>query len=237
MSNAKKQILLAVEDEITRDVFLQFFDTHFPNAVSTFDSVADACRAVTEKDDNNNDHDSGNDTPAVLLTDMCTPKSKTVLEKAKHDTPWLLPLCLGGNTGENMSDNSGERNIVCLPLPIHLGNVLTRSMRHLMRKTTLNVTVGPWLLVPNEGRLSAQEDSVTDIRLTEKECDILALLHSRNGVAVDRQELLDDVWGYAADVETHTLETHIYRLRQKIETDPAKPRYLLTDGSGYRLAP
>jgi DNA-binding response OmpR family regulator len=80
-----------------------------------------------------------------------------------------------------------------------------------------------------------------EIRLTEKERDILLCLlaakaQGEGGGAVERRALLDRVWGYAETVETHTLETHIYRLRQKIEMDPASPQYLLTDGTGYRLA-
>lgn len=75
------------------------------------------------------------------------------------------------------------------------------------------------------------------VRLTEKERDILAALHRAGDKGLERAELLAVVWGYSAAVETHTLETHIYRLRQKIEADPANPVLLLTDGNGYRLAP
>lgn len=75
----------------------------------------------------------------------------------------------------------------------------------------------------------------TRIRLTEKEAAILLYLHRAGGRPVPRAELLGEVWGYSSAVTTHTLETHVYRLRRKIEPDPQQARLLLTDDGGYRL--
>ena len=75
------------------------------------------------------------------------------------------------------------------------------------------------------------------IRLTEKETNILKYLYRAGEKPVAREELLAEVWGYNAGVTTHTLETHVYRLRQKIEADPAHARLLLTEAGGYKLAP
>jgi len=75
------------------------------------------------------------------------------------------------------------------------------------------------------------------LRLTEKEAAILRFLHRADRQVVSREVLLKDVWGYNANVTTHTLETHIYRLRQKIETDPTDARLLVTDAGGYKLLP
>ena len=75
------------------------------------------------------------------------------------------------------------------------------------------------------------------IRLTEKETNILKYLYRAGEKPVSREELLAEVWGYNAGVTTHTLETHVYRLRQKIEPDPGNARLLLTEAGGYRLAP
>ena len=73
------------------------------------------------------------------------------------------------------------------------------------------------------------------IRLTEKETNILKFLYRSNDGVVPRDVLLHEVWGYNAGVTTHTLETHIYRLRQKIEPDPSNARLLVTESGGYRL--
>ncbi len=73
------------------------------------------------------------------------------------------------------------------------------------------------------------------LRLTEKEAAILRFLHRADQQPVSREELLKQVWGYNANVTTHTLETHIYRLRQKIEDNPADARLLVTEAGGYRL--
>jgi DNA-binding response OmpR family regulator len=73
------------------------------------------------------------------------------------------------------------------------------------------------------------------VRLTEKETSILKYLHRAGGKSVPRETLLSEVWGYNAAVTTHTLETHIYRLRQKIEVDPSRADLLVTEAGGYKL--
>lgn len=78
-------------------------------------------------------------------------------------------------------------------------------------------------------------ESGSRIRLTEKETAILRYLYRAGQVPVPREILLQEVWGYNSGVTTHTLETHIYRLRQKIEPDPADPGLLETQAGGYRL--
>lgn len=91
--------------------------------------------------------------------------------------------------------------------------------------------------------LDLQEDRLFDgsgsggIRLTEKERDILVALYRGGAKGLDRKSLLKRVWRYADGVETHTLETHIYRLRQKIEKDPAEPEIVCTSENGYVLGP
>jgi DNA-binding response OmpR family regulator len=96
--------------------------------------------------------------------------------------------------------------------------------------------IGPYTFRP-AAKLLQDMGRNRRIRLTEKECAILKFLYRAGGKPVGRQILLNEVWGYNAAVTTHTLETHIYRLRQKIEPDPASAALLVTEGGGYRLDP
>ena len=79
------------------------------------------------------------------------------------------------------------------------------------------------------------DDKKRKIRLTEKETAILKYLCRTGNKVVARDVLLSEVWGYNAGVTTHTLETHVYRLRQKIEADPSNAILLVTEPGGYRL--
>ncbi|NHO32451.1 response regulator transcription factor [Acetobacter fallax] len=97
-------------------------------------------------------------------------------------------------------------------------------------------TVGPYTFRPS-AKLLVETARNRRIRLTEKEAAILKFLYRAGTRPVPRQVLLNEVWGYNAAVTTHTLETHIYRLRQKIEPDPSSATLLITEGGGYRLDP
>ena len=94
--------------------------------------------------------------------------------------------------------------------------------------------IGSYVFKPNSKVLENKKKS---IRLTEKENDILKFLYQNLETIVSREILLHEVWGYNSKVTTHTLETHIYRLRQKIEIDPANACFLITETGGYRLNP
>lgn len=95
-------------------------------------------------------------------------------------------------------------------------------------------TVGPYICIPIE-RVLLNDEGEEKARLTEKEVTLLRTLREASPGGVSRATLLDRVWGYRDDLDTHTLETHIYRLRQKIEADPEAPLLLLTLESGYAL--
>jgi len=121
--------------------------------------------------------------------------------------------------------------------PFRLNELLARvraQLRVFDNSEDAVFTVGPYSFRPS-AKLLLEPARNRKIRLTEKESAILKFLYRAAGRPVGRQVLLNEVWGYNSAVTTHTLETHIYRLRQKIEPDPAHTRLLLTEGGGYRL--
>lgn len=97
------------------------------------------------------------------------------------------------------------------------------------------LSIGPYTFRPATKLLT--NDRGSKVRLTEKETSILRYLYRAQGKVIGRDELLQEVWGYNAGVSTHTLETHIYRLRQKIEKDPSSAALLVTEAGGYKLVP
>ncbi|MBW8270136.1 response regulator transcription factor [Caldovatus aquaticus] len=123
--------------------------------------------------------------------------------------------------------------------PFRLNELLARiraQLRVFDNSEDAVFTIGPYTFRP-AAKLLLEPARNRKIRLTEKEAAILKFLYRAGGRPVARQVLLNEVWGYNSAVTTHTLETHIYRLRQKIEPDPANARLLLTEGGGYRLDP
>ena len=123
--------------------------------------------------------------------------------------------------------------------PFRLAELLARlraQMRIFENSEDAVFTIGPYQFSPS-AKLLKDVARNKRIRLTEKEAAILKFLYRAGTTPVARQVLLNEVWGYNASVTTHTLETHIYRLRQKIEPDPANLRLLITEAGGYRLDP
>ena len=120
-----------------------------------------------------------------------------------------------------------------IPRPVRLGALLARIGAHLAQSASEDTArLGPYAFVPAEQLLRAAD---TVIRLTELETRLLGFLAAAGGGLIDREKLLADVWGYSEGVDTHTVETHIWRLRQKIETEDPETRFLVTEAGGYRL--
>jgi DNA-binding response OmpR family regulator len=123
--------------------------------------------------------------------------------------------------------------------PFRLNELIARlraQLRSFENSEDAVYTIGPYSFRPSAKVLHEPQRN-RRIRLTEKEAAILKFLYRAGSKPVARQVLLNEVWGYNAAVTTHTLETHIYRLRQKIEPDPANATLLITEGGGYRLLP
>ncbi len=124
-----------------------------------------------------------------------------------------------------------------LAKPFRLNELLARLRAHLRSfesSEDAEIKIGPYQFRPAARLLLDAKGGKT--RLTDKESAILRYLY-RAGKAVARQTLLEAVWGYKQTITTHTLETHVYRLRQKIEADPQNAKILITDGGGYKLNP
>ena len=123
--------------------------------------------------------------------------------------------------------------------PFRLGVLLARLRAHIRqheRSDDAVFTIGPYTFQP-ANKLLMREADQRKVRLTDKETAILKFLYRAGDKVVSRDVLLDEVWGYNASVTTHTLETHVYRLRQKIEPDPSNAAILITEPGGYRLEP
>ncbi len=130
--------------------------------------------------------------------------------------------------------DAGANDYVSKPFkfPVLLARIRAQLRQHEQSEDAI-FAVGPYTFKPAMKMLITDDER--KIRLTEKETNILKFLYRSTTGVVPRDELLHEVWGYNAGVTTHTLETHIYRLRQKIEPDPSNARLLVTESGGYRL--
>ena len=123
--------------------------------------------------------------------------------------------------------------------PFRLSVLLARLRAHLRQhehSADAVFVIGPYTFMPSS-KILIDDSENKKIRLTEKETSILRYLFRAGDKVVNRETLLGEVWGYNAGVTTHTLETHVYRLRQKIERDPSNSVILVTEPGGYRLVP
>lgn len=123
--------------------------------------------------------------------------------------------------------------------PFRLGVLLARLRAHIRqheRSDDAVFLIGPYSFQPS-AKILTHASTGKKIRLTDKEAAILKYLYRAGSRVIGRDVLLGEVWGYNAAVTTHTLETHVYRLRQKIESDPSQARILVTEPGGYRLVP
>ncbi len=169
------------------------------------------------------------------LTDMDGRDVCRALRERGVRSPIIMLTALDSEDDTVTGLNAGANDYITKPF--RLAVLLARLRAHLRQHEQSDdavFTIGPYQFHPAAKILSMAEGK-KKIRLTEKETAILKYLYRIGNKAVSRETLLGEVWGYNAAVTTHTLETHIYRLRQKIEENPAEVRLLMTEPGGYRL--
>jgi DNA-binding response OmpR family regulator len=157
------------------------------------------------------------------------------LRSAGTRVPIIMLTAAAGESDTIAGLDAGANDYVTKPF--RLGVLLARlhaQLRNHEASTDAVFTIGPFTFHPT-AKLLVENGSRKKIRLTEKEVAILRFLHRAGDTPVSRETLLGEVWGYNAGVNTHTLETHVYRLRQKIERDPGRAEILITSPGGYRL--
>ncbi|MEE8534198.1 MAG: response regulator transcription factor [Alphaproteobacteria bacterium] len=160
-----------------------------------------------------------------------------VMRRGGHKMPIIMLTAADTDADTILGLESGANDYITKPFRIA---VLLARMRAQLRQHEQSedavFTIGPYTFRPS-AKLLLDSETNRKIRLTEKETAIIKYLYRSGGQVVAREVLLDEVWGYNAAVATHTLETHIYRLRQKIEREPANATLLVTEPGGYRLNP
>lgn len=172
----------------------------------------------------------------VDLPDMDGREACRMLRKAGVSTPIIMLTGQTSDADTVLGLDAGANDYVTKPFRFAV--LLARIRAHLRsheQSEDAVFKVGPYEFRP-AGKMLL-DDKGKKIRLTDKETNILKYLYRAGATPVSREELLTEVWGYNAGVTTHTLETHIYRLRQKIEPEPGNARLLVTDSGGYRLQP
>lgn len=173
----------------------------------------------------------------VGLPDMDGREACRLLRRAGVKAPIIMLTAADSDADAILGLDAGANDYVTKPF--RLGVLLARlraQLRQHEQSEDAVFTIGPYAFKP-AGKMLLNEDSNAKIRLTEKETAILKYLYRAGDKVVGRDTLLGEVWGYNAGVTTHTLETHVYRLRQKIEADPSNAEILVTEPGGYRLVP
>jgi DNA-binding response OmpR family regulator len=228
--SAKRSVLIVEDDENLREMLAdQLADDH-GFAVATAATLDAADRAINGE---------GASFDAVIL-DLGMPDGDgrdycARLRGQGHKMPVIMLTGSDGEADVVRGLDSGANDYVAKPFRTNeLVARIRAQLREFESSEDATFPVGPYVFRPSKRQL---QDSATGrrVRLTEKETAILRLLYRSGARPVERRIIMQEVWGYDIFVATHTLETHIYRLRQKLERDPAYPVLLLTEGGGYRL--
>lgn len=222
-----KTILIVDDDTDLRGALAEQFELHEEFRAIQAETAGEGVRMARDK------------RPDLVLLDVDLPdmdgrEACRLMRKGGVRAPVMMLTAADADADAILGLDAGAVDYVTKPF--RFGVLLARVRAHLRtheQSEDATLELGGFEFKPASKILV--DDKGKKIRLTEKETAILRYLH-RAGRTVPREELLSEVWGYNAGVTTHTLETHVYRLRQKIEPDPAAARLLLTEPGGYRLA-
>ena len=172
----------------------------------------------------------------VGLPDINGREAVRILRRKGFKAPIIMLTGHGTDSDTILWLESGANDYVTKPFrfAVLLARIRTQLRQHEASEDAV-FTIGPYTFRSSSKLLLNPKGN--KVRLTEKETSILRYLYRAGEQPVPRETLLGDVWGYNSSVTTHTLETHIYRLRQKIEKDAAAPVILTTESRGYKLVP
>jgi DNA-binding response OmpR family regulator len=172
----------------------------------------------------------------VGLPDMDGREAVKLLRKGGFKAPVIMLTGHDTDSDTILGLESGANDYVTKPFrfAVLLARIRAQLRQHEQSEDATFV-VGPYTFKPGQKMLIDTKGG--KIRLTEKEVAIIKYLYRAGGKVITRDVLLEEVWGYNSGVTTHTLETHVYRLRQKIEQDPSNSTILVTESGGYKLIP
>ncbi len=156
------------------------------------------------------------------------------LEELRLNHP-RTPVILLQKSGDERVGSTALNNVVFKPLSLDkLLNQIKSGINLLENTEDGYLTFNKYIVRPIKKDIYNQRNQEV-VKLTEKEVAIIKYLYKCRDRIVTKNELLQEVWGYSPDVSTHTIETHIYRLRQKVEHEDAEAQLILTEDGGYRL--
>ena len=224
-----KKILIIDDDDALREALKEQFSLHDEFAVSDVATATAGVKSVKA------DH-ADLVILDVNLPDMDGREACKIIRRNGYNGPIIMLTAQASDPDTILGLDSGANDYVTKPF--RFGVLLARIRAHLRQHEQSEdaiFKVGPYTFKPS-AKMLVRDDN-RKIRLTEKETAIIRFLLRAGEQVVSRDVLLHDVWGYNAGVTTHTLETHVYRLRQKIERDPSHAEILVTEGGGYKLIP
>ncbi len=226
---ATKNILLVDDDDDLRDALTEQLALYDEFTIMTESSATKGVNTARSEQIDLLVMDVG-------LPDMDGREAVKILRKGGFKAPIIMLTGHDTDSDTILGLEAGANDYVTKPFrfAVLLARLRAQLRTHEQSEDAI-FNIGHYTFRPSQ-KLLTEEDG-NKVRLTEKETAIMKYLYRAEQKVISRDELLEQVWGYNSGVTTHTLETHIYRLRQKVEKDPSNARLLVTEGGGYKLVP